>query len=55
MQELRLLGHSNLYLSPLGLGTWQFSNKDKDRTWWHKIDDQAVYDIIKVSLEGGIN
>ncbi|WP_080569713.1 aryl-alcohol dehydrogenase, partial [Streptococcus sobrinus] len=29
MQELRLLGHSNLYFSPLGLGTWQFSSKDK--------------------------
>ncbi|WP_080571119.1 aryl-alcohol dehydrogenase, partial [Streptococcus sobrinus] len=32
MQELRLLGHSNLSFSPLGLGTWQFSNKDKGRT-----------------------
>lgn len=55
MQELRLLGHSNLSFSPLGLGTWQFSNKDKGRTWWRKIDDQTVYDIIKVSLDGGIN
>ena len=53
MENLRPLGHSNLLLSPIGLGTWQFSNHGKN--WWKPITSHSVYNIIKASLQGGIN
>ncbi|MGT2749534.1 aldo/keto reductase [Streptococcus orisasini] len=53
MENLRPLGHSNLLLSPIGLGTWQFSNQGKN--WWRSVSSHLVYDIIKASLQGGIN
>ena len=36
MAKLRRLGQSDLYLSPLGLGTWQFGNDT--RIIWNKVD-----------------
>lgn len=53
MKTLRPLGHSDLLLSPIGLGTWQFSNQG--RNWWKPVSSYLVYDIIKASLQGGIN
>lgn len=53
MENLRPLGHSNFLLSPIGLGTWQFSNQGKN--WWKTVTSHSVYDIIKASLQGGIN
>ena len=53
MENLRPLGHSNLLLSPIGLGTWQFSNQGKN--WWKPVSSHLVCDIIKASLQGGIN
>ncbi|MCB4986439.1 aldo/keto reductase [Streptococcus mutans] len=53
MKNLRSLGHSDLLLSPIGLGTWQFSNQG--RNWWKPVSSYLVYDIIKASLQGRIN
>ena len=44
MESLRPLGSSNLLLSPIGLGTWQFSNQG--RNWWKPVSSYLVYDII---------
>jgi aryl-alcohol dehydrogenase-like predicted oxidoreductase len=52
----RSLGQTDLHLSPLGLGTWQFSKgTGVVGKFWGTLDDQLTEDIIKTSLEGGIN
>ena len=53
---LRELGKTNIKLSPLGLGCWQFSkNNGFAGKFWSKISDKEILDIVKVSLEGGVN
>ena len=53
---LRRLGKSDLQLSPLGLGCWQFSKQTgivgKN---WPALTDEDTYEIVKVSIDGGIN
>ncbi len=39
-------------LSPLGVGTWQFSNKGGT---WNTVTDKTVYEILKYSLTNGMN
>lgn len=52
----RPLGQTDLHLSPLGLGTWQFSKgTGVVGKFWGSLDDQLTEDIIKTSLDGGIN
>ena len=54
--ELRKLGKSDLMISPIGLGCWQFS---KGGNWggkfWPVLDDEVILEIVRTSLEGGIN
>ncbi|MBM7648819.1 aryl-alcohol dehydrogenase-like predicted oxidoreductase [Bacillus ectoiniformans] len=53
---LRPLGQSELKLSPLGLGCWQFSKgQGTVGKFWPSMDDQLTNDIIATSLKGGIN
>ena len=52
----RPLGKSNLMVSPIGLGCWQFSKrKGMGGKFWSGLGDNEIKDIVKVSLEGGIN
>ncbi len=54
--QLRKLGKSDLMVSPLGLGCWQFSKrKGWAGKYWSMIEDEEIRDIIKVSFNGGIN
>jgi aryl-alcohol dehydrogenase-like predicted oxidoreductase len=54
--ELRKFGPTSMRLSPLGLGCWQFSKANGlVGGFWPKLDNELVHDIVKVSLEGGIN
>ncbi|NEU28041.1 aldo/keto reductase [Paenibacillus ottowii] len=54
--QLRKLGNSDLMLSPLGLGCWQFSNgKGMIGKFWPVMCREDIQQIIKTSLEGGIN
>lgn len=50
------LGKSDLMVSPLGLGCWQFS---KGQGWagnyWTMISDDEIREIVSISIEGGIN
>jgi aryl-alcohol dehydrogenase-like predicted oxidoreductase len=57
-EELRLrkFGPTDLHLSPLGLGCWQFSKaRGIAGGFWPKLENALVHDIVRVSLEGGIN
>jgi len=53
---LRRLGQSDLMVSPIGLGCWQFSRgKGIGGRYWPSLQESEIIDIIRVSLEGGIN
>ncbi|SDS74156.1 Predicted oxidoreductase [Paenibacillaceae bacterium GAS479] len=52
----RKLGNSDLMLSPLGLGCWQFSNgKGITGMFWNSLPPESVLSIVQTSLNGGIN
>lgn len=48
----RRLGSTDLFVSPIGLGCWQFANV---RGFWNSIGQEDVNRIIKAALDGGIN
>jgi len=52
----RSLGGSDLLISPIGLGCWQFS---KRRTlagkFWSMVEDEEIAAIVKASMERGVN
>jgi aryl-alcohol dehydrogenase-like predicted oxidoreductase len=57
--QLRRLGKSDVEISPLGLGCWQFSEGKlgvKSVGWyWPALDPAVVDAIVRRSLAGGIN
>jgi aryl-alcohol dehydrogenase-like predicted oxidoreductase len=56
MHPLRKLGKSDLMVTPLGLGCWQFSKgKGLGGNYWPTLQDEEIEQIVKLSLEGGIN
>ncbi len=56
VMQRRLLGNSDLLLSPIGLGCWQFSQGvGLIGRYWPKLDDQSITDMVQASLQGGIN
>lgn len=53
---MRRLGSTDLRLSPLGLGCWQFSKgSGVAGRFWPVLADSAIRDIVRISWEGGIN
>ncbi|MBN2173804.1 MAG: aldo/keto reductase [Bacteroidales bacterium] len=53
---LRSLGKSDLMTTPIGLGCWQFSKQQNMAgKFWPKMEDDLIQQIVKISLEGGIN
>lgn len=51
---LRKLGNSDLFLSPIGLGCWQFSRgKGFIGNYWSFVDESEIIKIIQQSLAGG--
>lgn len=54
--DRRTLGRSDLLVSPVGLGCWQFA---QGQGWlgntWGVVDDGEVREIVRLSLEGGMN
>ena len=53
---LRSLGKSDLMVTPIGLGCWQFSKKQNlAGKFWPEIEDDLINRIVKSSLDGGIN
>ena len=53
---LHKLGKSDLQISPLGLGCWQFSKQTGliGKNWTSLTDDETT-NIVKASIDGGIN
>lgn len=53
---LRSIGKSDLLITPIGLGCWQFSKqKNMAGKFWPNMEDDLISRMIKISLEGGIN
>ncbi|MBI5496293.1 MAG: aldo/keto reductase [Deltaproteobacteria bacterium] len=54
--DQRRLGKSDIEISALGLGCWQFSEgKGGVGFFWETLAPALVQEIVKVTLEGGIN
>lgn len=53
---LRNFGNTDLKLSPIGLGTWQFSKgKNLAGKFWPVLSDEASFEIVKAAYNNGIN
>ena len=53
---LRKLGYSELMVSPIGLGCWQFSKRrGLSGKYWGMLDDNEISRIVEESLKWGIN
>lgn len=54
--KLRTLGLSDLHVSPIGLGCWQFSNgAGLGGKYWPALPERTVGEIVTKSLAGGVN
>ena len=51
----RRLGKSDLHVTSIGLGCWQFSGLKGSLNFWNSPPQEEVDKIVKISLEGGIN
>ena len=53
---LRSMGKSDLKITPIGLGCWQFSKRQNMAgKFWPNMEDDLIQQMVKISLEGGIN
>ncbi|HLM45913.1 MAG TPA: aldo/keto reductase, partial [Myxococcaceae bacterium] len=56
MVKLRRLGRSDIEISPVGLGCWQFSEGfGLIGGFWEALPADTVQEIVDASLSGGIN
>lgn len=52
----RMLGTSEIAVTPIGLGTWQFSKgRGIGGGFWSSLDDDATTAVVKAALDGGID
>jgi aryl-alcohol dehydrogenase-like predicted oxidoreductase len=52
----RNLGNSDLRITPIGLGCWQFSKRNNMAgKFWPSLEDDLIQKVVIRSLEGGIN
>ncbi len=53
---LRSMGKSDLMITPIGLGCWQFSKQQNMAgKFWPEMEDDLIEKMVRISLEGGIN
>jgi len=52
---LRRLGRSELMVTPVGLGCWQFSPGKGLNRYWPVLDEATIDGIVAASHDGGIN
>lgn len=50
--EKRHLGKTDLLVTPIGLGCWQFAG---NRAYWNSPPQKEINKIVKITLDGGIN
>ncbi len=54
--QTRQLGTTGIAISSIGLGCWQFSKASGIAGgFWGDLDDATIREIVRLSLEGGIN
>ena len=54
--ETYRLGHTDIEVSPVGLGCWQFSSgQGMVGKYWAALAQTDVTEIVRVSLDGGVN
>ena len=54
--QLRRLGRTDIEISPIGIGTWQFAGgKGLDSLVWQDVADEETIDILKTARAGGVN
>ncbi|MEI8202371.1 MAG: aldo/keto reductase [Bacteroidota bacterium] len=54
--NLRPLGRTDMMVTPIGLGCWQFSKqKNLAGKFWPTLEDDLIEKLVALSLEGGIN
>jgi aryl-alcohol dehydrogenase-like predicted oxidoreductase len=51
----RRLGRSDLWITPVGLGCWQFSQGRGWNKYWPVLPEAEIEAIVAASLDGGIN
>ena len=55
-RNMRRLGQTDIEITPIGLGTWQFSEgKNIHGLVWRKVDEGETNEIVRAALDGGIN
>ncbi len=52
---LRRLGQSDLMVTPIGLGCWQFSEGHGWNKYWPAMPEEEIEAVVAASLDGGIN
>jgi len=56
MKNLRPLGRTDIMVTPIGLGCWQFSKQNNMAgKFWPNLEDSLIERIVSLCLEGGIN
>lgn len=56
INNLRSLGRTQMKVTPIGLGCWQFSKqKNMAGKFWPTLEDDLIDKVVSLSLEGGIN
>lgn len=54
--KLRALGRTDMMVTPIGMGCWQFSKqKNMAGKFWPTLEDDLIGKVVSLSLEGGIN
>jgi aryl-alcohol dehydrogenase-like predicted oxidoreductase len=54
--NLRSLGKTDMMITPIGLGCWQFSKqKNLAGKFWPTLENDLIDKIVSLSIEGGIN
>ena len=51
----RQLGNTEIEITPIGLGTWQFCGSGFGRLYWNSLPQNEVNTIVKMALDRGIN
>jgi aryl-alcohol dehydrogenase-like predicted oxidoreductase len=56
VMRLRALGTSDIMVTPIGLGCWQFSDRvGFGGLFWPSLEQEASREIVRTSLMGGVN